>query len=131
MLGAPRCENDKLPISYFESSANSRKIGAKPGGNTETINKPNSVSIMIGMLTEIAYVIANTLGVVMNSCSTTSWPGYDEMIGVFFDIVYFIADTLGVVMTSGQIPAWHDYDSNMIEAISAKLHDTSGVVYND
>ena len=89
------------------------------------------MSITIGMISGIVYMIANTLGVVMNSSSTTSWPIYDEMIGVLYDTVDIIANTLRVVMTSGQTPTWHNYDDNMFDAISAKLHDISGVVMTD
>ena len=37
MLGASRCETDKLPISYFNSSVDYTNIDAQLGGNTTTI----------------------------------------------------------------------------------------------
>ena len=64
---------------------------------------------MIGMLSDIAYIIANTLGVVMNSSSTTSWPGYDNTIGMLVGFVYSTANNVKVVMTSGRTSAQHDH----------------------
>ena len=97
VLGASCCENHKLPISYFESSADSRKISAEPGGNTETTNMSNTVSTTIGMVSDFVYTIADTLGVVMNSSSSTCSPDDDGIISLFPDKN---ARNLEVVMTS-------------------------------
>ena len=112
-----RCHDDQLLLSSRHA--------------TEKIDqKSNSVSNIIGMLFGIAFILAYALGVVMNSCSTTSWPGFDDTIGMLSDIVYFIANTLGVVMTSGPTSTWRGYD-NIIGMISAKVDDIPEVVMTD
>ena len=131
MLGVSSCKNDKLPISFIKSNADYEMIGAAQSADPKKIDqKSTSVSNMIGMLSDIAYIIANTLGVVMNSGSTTSWPGYDNMIGMLVDFVYSTTNTLQVVMTSGQTSTQHDH-YNTIGMLSDKFIDIPGVVMTD
>ena len=81
MLGAPGCGSNKLPISFFDSTADPNKIGAKSRGDIKTIDViPDRMYNMIGMPSDDDY-------------STAPWRNDANTVGISN------TDNLGVVMT--------------------------------
>ena len=85
MLGVSRCGSNKLPISFYDSTADPEKIGAKSRGDLKTIDLQQD-----HMSTGDRHMQSD------NDRSTIPWRDLDDTIGMPSDKD---TNTLGVVMT--------------------------------